>query len=150
MFDAISWRPCETAADLRAHFRLRREVFVVEQAVDIALEFDEADFDDATLAYVGYSGTGETVAAGRALAPEDGHIHLGRLAVARQWRGRGVGRQLVECGEHYARLKWGKLPFALSAQTHAIGFYERLGYVLVPGEPYLDAGIPHRDMIKQP
>jgi predicted GNAT family N-acyltransferase len=36
----------------------------------------------------------------------------------------------------------------LSAQTHALGFYERAGFHLL-GEPFMDAGIPHRKMVKE-
>jgi predicted GNAT family N-acyltransferase len=35
----------------------------------------------------------------------------------------------------------------LSAQIHARGFYERAGFHVV-GEPFMDAGIPHRKMVK--
>jgi predicted GNAT family N-acyltransferase len=34
---------------------------------------------------------------------------------------------------------------AISAQSHAVGFYEGLGYVAA-GDEYLEAGIPHREM----
>ena len=34
----------------------------------------------------------------------------------------------------------------LDSQVHAIGFYERLGFV-AGGDVFMDAGIPHRNMV---
>ena len=42
----------------------------------------------------------------------------------------------------------GRNEMVLGAQTHAIPFYENIGYQAF-GPEYLDAGIPHRDMIKK-
>lgn len=36
----------------------------------------------------------------------------------------------------------------LSAQVHATAFYERLGFRIVSDE-YLEAGIPHVDMLRE-
>jgi predicted GNAT family N-acyltransferase len=85
-------------------------------------------------------------AAGRALGTgrllPDGHI--GRMAVLPQARGQGVGAALLRALMQAARDR-GEREVALSAQTHAIAFYERFGFV-VEGEEYDDAGIPHRMM----
>ncbi|MDX5317791.1 MAG: GNAT family N-acetyltransferase, partial [Actinomycetes bacterium] len=82
-----------------------------------------------------------------------GEVHVGRVAVRATARGRGVGAALMSHLEGVAIARHGVrrgddlvVLVALSAQEHAIGFYTRLGYSLVPGERYLDAGIWHRDM----
>ncbi len=69
---------------------------------------------------------------------------LGRLAVAGQARGLGVGVALVRAIEDAARAR-GLAAVDLHAQTHALGFYERLGYEAY-GPEYLEAGIPHQGM----
>jgi predicted GNAT family N-acyltransferase len=72
----------------------------------------------------------------------DGHI--GRMAVLRQARGAGVGSALLRALMQAARAR-GDREVMLSAQTHALPFYERFGFV-AEGEAYDDAGIPHRVM----
>ena len=69
---------------------------------------------------------------------------LGRLAVSKAARGLGVGVALVRAIEEAARER-GLAAVDLHAQTHAPGFYERLGYVAY-GAEFLDAGIGHRAM----
>ena len=72
----------------------------------------------------------------------DGHI--GRMAVLKDWRGRGVGGAILEALIAAARER-GDEEAALSAQTHALEFYRRHGFV-EEGEVYPDAGIPHQLM----
>ncbi|NED15506.1 GNAT family N-acetyltransferase, partial [Streptomyces sp. SID9124] len=68
----------------------------------------------------------------------------GRLAVSRAARGLGVGAALVRAIEDAARDQ-GLAAVDLHAQTHALRFYERLGYEPY-GPEFMDAGIPHRAM----
>lgn len=117
--------------------RLRETVFVHEQGVPIELEIDE--FDPGSLHLLAEYG-GQAVGTGRLL--EDGHI--GRLAVLREYRGLGVGKALLAALVDQAR-SCGFDEAVLSAQVHAIPFYERAGFT-VCGPEFLDAGIPHREM----
>lgn len=126
-----------TAARSRAE-PIRRAVFVEEQKVPAEIELDE--FDPLSLHALAFDRTGTVVGTGRLLP--DGHI--GRMAVLRQARGSGVGGALLEALMRAARAR-GDREVALSAQTHAIPFYERFGFV-AEGEPYDDAGIAHRMM----
>lgn len=114
---------------------LRWSVFVDEQKVPAELEVD--DWDPQSLHAVARDAAGQVIGTARLLP--DGH--LGRIAVARAWRGTGVGTMLVRAMLAVARER-GHAEVVLSAQTHAIGFYRRLGFV-PEGEPYDDAGIPH-------
>ncbi|MYS48389.1 GNAT family N-acetyltransferase, partial [Streptomyces sp. SID5998] len=75
---------------------------------------------------------------------EAGVGSLGRLAVVKEARGLGVGVALVRAVEEAARAR-GLTAVDLHAQTHALGFYERLGYTAY-GPEFPDAGIPHRAM----
>lgn len=119
---------------------IRFRVFVDEQGVPADMELDE--FDDVSchaLAFVG----DELVGTGRLLP--DGHI--GRMAVLAAWRGQGVGAALLQgLIDEAARRGMGRL--VLSAQTHALGFYTRFGFV-PEGEVYDEAGLPHQAMVRQ-
>ncbi len=61
-------------------------------------------------------------------------------------RGTGLGAALIRAAIAEFRRHPGITTIRLGAQTHALGFYERLGFTAT-GPEYLDAGIPHRDMI---
>ncbi len=117
---------------------VREAVFIVEQQVPVALEWDGADETAQHLLAV--SATGEAVGCARLLG--DGSV--GRMAVIKAWRGFGVGAALLNAAiAHYQQQ--GMRIVKLSAQVHAIGFYEKFGFK-VCSDPYLDAGILHRDM----
>ncbi|WP_338695637.1 GNAT family N-acetyltransferase [Streptomyces sp. Q6] len=146
-------RVAEADADREACFAVRREVFVGEQGVPEDLEYDAYDAGAVHLVAVREDGvalgtgrllTGDAAAAKNGGAADVGA--LGRLAVAKAARGLGVGAALVRAIEEAARER-GLVAVDLHAQTHALGFYERLGYV-VYGPEFPDAGIPHRAMRK--
>jgi predicted GNAT family N-acyltransferase len=117
---------------------VRFAVFVEEQKVPAEIELDE--FDPVCLHALACDADGRVLGTGRLLP--DGHI--GRMAVLREARGAGVGSALLRALMQAARLR-GDRAVQLSAQTHAIAFYERFGFA-AEGEEYDDAGIPHRMM----
>ena len=119
---------------------IRFEVFVEEQKVPAEMELDEFDaLSCHALALV----DGQPVGTGRLLA--DGHI--GRMAVLAGWRGQGVGAALLQALIDEAGRR-GMAQLALSAQTHALGFYTRFGFV-PEGEVYDEAGLPHQVMTRR-
>jgi predicted GNAT family N-acyltransferase len=66
------------------------------------------------------------------------------MAVLAAWRGKGVGRALME--RLIAEAARQKLqPLLLHAQVQALGFYEKLGFAATGGV-FMEAGIPHRLM----
>ena len=69
---------------------------------------------------------------------------IGRVAVLSEARGTGAGAALMRAALDELRAR-GVREARLGSQVHAIGFYERLGFV-AHGPLYDDAGIPHRDM----
>jgi predicted GNAT family N-acyltransferase len=118
--------------------RIRFEVFVIEQGVPPELEIDSMD-PTCLHALVSRSG-GPALGTGRLLP--DGHI--GRMAVAHEVRGQGVGAALLHALMDAARAR-GLREVELYAQVHAQPFYERFGFV-VAGPEFDDAGIPHVTM----
>ncbi|WP_316753750.1 GNAT family N-acetyltransferase [Streptomyces herbicida] len=144
-------RIADDLADREACFAVRKEVFVVEQRVPQDIEYDEYDAvavhvlavrEDGLPLGTGRLLSGEAAASKTGADPAVGS--LGRLAVARKARGLGVGVALVRAIEEAARTR-GLTAMDLHAQTHALGFYERLGYEAY-GPEYPEAGIPHRAM----
>lgn len=139
----------------RAALALRIEVFVGEQGVPLDLERDAYD-DDPETRHLVVTGNDAVLAAVRwireptgyeGLAPRLGApVHLQRLAVAVQWRGRGLGRALVDAVERDAR-DIGAGVVYLAAQRSAVPFYERLQYEAY-GAPFVEAGIDHRHMMR--
>ena len=76
-------------------------------------------------------------------------IHIGRVAIDREYRGRGIGHELIIGCENIAKQILKKeIIIELSAQIQAEKFYESLGYNRVNDKIYLDAGIEHVDMRK--
>jgi predicted GNAT family N-acyltransferase len=142
--DAYDIRVARAPADLEACFAVRHQVFVVEQKVPAELEYDKDDEPDAQAVHVLAVGPDGPLGAGRLIPGGAGAGILGRLAVARAARGLGIGVALVRAIEDEAR-RIGLSVVELHAQTHALGFYERLGYVAY-GPEYEEAGIAHRSM----
>ena len=117
---------------------IRREVFMQEQAVPEELEWD--GMDDQALHLLALSTDATPIGTARLLP--DGHI--GRVAVMKEWRVRGIGRELMVDILRQAR-RMGREEVELAAQVQALPFYEGLGFVAF-GEVFMDAGIPHRSM----
>ncbi|WSJ88709.1 GNAT family N-acetyltransferase [Streptomyces sp. NBC_01304] len=135
----------ESAADLEACFLVRKEVFVAEQGVPEELEYDAYDSSAVHVLAVGPDGalgTGRLVVGAEGYGDSVGK--LGRLAVRSAARGLGVGVALVR-GLEAEAARLGCAEVVLGAQTHALRFYERLGYVAY-GPEFDDAGIAHRAM----
>ena len=118
--------------------KVRVEVFVIEQNVPVELEWDEGD--EVSTHAVAYDEQGQPVATGRLLP--DGHI--GRMAVSQSLRGKGIGKQVLVALLEHARQD-GHEELVLHAQTHAVPFYEQLGFI-AEGEEFIEADMPHRLM----
>lgn len=120
---------------------IREIVFIREQAVPDELEWDGLDPQCAHV--LAWNERAEAIGTARMQA----NGTIGRMAVLKNCRGRGAGRALLVALLDVA-VRQGLTRVTLSAQTHAIGFYERAGFHAV-GEPFMDAGIPHRKMVKE-
>jgi len=117
---------------------IRRAVFIEEQQVPEALEWD--GLDETCYHILVTDGSGNPVGTGR--VKPDGHI--GRMAVLKDCRGQGTGSAIRAALLELARQQEYPRVF-LHAQVEAIPFYEKHGFS-VTGELFMDAGIPHRSM----
>ena len=114
---------------------LRNAVFSVEQGISEDLDFDGRDHECVHVLARLDDGT----AVGTARMLPDGHV--GRIAVTREWRGRGVGSRLVEFLVGAARER-GFREIYLHSQIQAAGFYEGLRFQ-ARGDTFMEAGIEH-------
>jgi len=132
----------EETRDIATCRALRRVVFIEEQGVSEADELDDKD-DEAIhlLAHV----NGRPVGSARLLVQGDvGKV--GRVCILPQARGTGLGAALMQAAVARFRQMPGVMKVKLGAQTHALGFYERLGFI-AQGPEFDDAGIAHREMV---
>lgn len=116
---------------------IRRIVFIEEQRVP-----QEEEWDGQDLACRHFLALQAGAPLGTARLLPDAHI--GRVAVLRTARGQGIGEALMAAAIAAAR-RDGHASVALAAQTHALLFYERLGFTAY-GDEFMEAGIPHRNM----
>lgn len=131
----VSWQEAES--ELRV---LREFVFIGEQNVPPELEWDGKDEDCVHILVQDEKGRG----IGTARMTTEGHI--GRMAVLRAWRNRGVGSGMLTALVTIARARQLER-IQLDAQTHAIDFYLRYDFI-AQGETFMDAGIPHQHMTR--
>jgi predicted GNAT family N-acyltransferase len=126
-----------TQKTLRA---IRTAVFVEEQGVPPDLEWD--GLDEHAYHIVAYAADGTPIGTGRLL--QDAQI--GRMAVLKEWRRKGVGTALLDMLLVIAN-KMGYDDVKLHAQTRVLDFYLRKGFA-PQGEEFMDAGIPHIAMTR--
>ncbi|MEB3360153.1 MAG: GNAT family N-acetyltransferase [Synechococcales bacterium] len=120
---------------------IRSAVFQVEQGVDPALEFDGQD-EAATHLVAYWAGTPIGTARIRFLG--DRLAKIERVAVLADYRGCGIGRQIMEVAIAHLHNK-GIPDIKINAQIQAQAFYERLGF-RQRGDQFDEAGIPHVEM----
>ncbi|WP_042455361.1 GNAT family N-acetyltransferase [Neobacillus dielmonensis] len=133
----------ENSTELADAFFIRKTVFVEEQNVPLEEEIDQ--YEEEAIHFVMYD-NGVPLAAGR-FRNLDGYGKVERICVLKDARKIGAGKAIMNKIEAYAKDN-GLHKLKLNAQTHAIPFYAKLGYQ-VDSEEFLDAGIPHKTMIKE-
>jgi len=127
-------------AELARAYSIRLRVFVREQGVPREIELDE---DDRSATHLVAERGGKIVGTAR-LVIKRTQAKIGRMAVLRTHRGKGVGKALLKGAVALARRRGAKVIF-LHAQVAVIPFYQKMGFHCVGGV-FLEAGIPHRKM----
>lgn len=131
----------EVTHDIATCQNLRRVVFIEEQGVSQADEVD--GLDDQAVHLLARDGERPVGTARMLVKGTVGKI--GRVCVLPAVRGTGLGAALILAALDELRRHPGVTEAYLGSQSHATGFYEKLGFA-VEGEEFLDAGIPHRHM----
>jgi predicted GNAT family N-acyltransferase len=129
---------------MQAAFAVRFPVFVEEQNVPAEEEIDDHDRTDGDARHALIRDGDTPVAAGRYYRIEGTTAQVGRMAVLAEYRGRRLGRQLLDAlvadarGRGFARV-------ALNAQDHAVAFYAKAGFTPF-GETLVECDILHQPM----
>jgi predicted GNAT family N-acyltransferase len=129
-------RAANLAVDLAAIRAVRFAVFVDEQRVPAELEMD--DRDPVCMHVLALAGT-SVVGTARLDLEQAGKI--GRMAVLAAYRGRGLGRRMLDA-LHAAAASAGCREVWCNAQVVAAPFYASAGYV-TEGPHFDEAGIEH-------
>jgi len=119
---------------------IRAKVFVEEQGVAPDLEWD--GLDEHAYHVIAYATDGTPIGTGRLLQD----CQIGRIAVLKEWRGKGIGRSILEMLLVIAN-KMGYEQVKLHAQTRVKNFYLRRGFK-ARGTEFMEAGIPHIEMTR--
>jgi predicted GNAT family N-acyltransferase len=124
--------------------RIRKKVFVEEQSVPPEMELDENEA--RCIHFVLYSGEDTAVATARLLpnSEQKGLVTLQRMAVLKEYRGKGYGRNIIAAIEKFAAANHFS-EIVLHAQVTAKDFYAKMGY-LPFGDEFEEAGITHISM----
>ena len=139
--------------------KIREQVFIQEQNVPVELEWDDLDkkafhvlaevhFNDKE---VGAEIVDNKIVNSKKLAIGTARIiinnkqaHIGRMAVLSDWRGKGVGSEiLLRCINECKKQSVEKI--VLNAQIYVTQFYQKAGFKISSDE-FLDAGIAHKQM----
>ena len=132
-------------AELMQCMNIRRRVFIEEQRVPESEEIDNHDrIDDPSADHFLFMLDDRPISTVRCIKKAGNILKIGRVAVLKEERNKGLGRHMMDLIEAYYPTY---ALFVLDAQTHAIPFYLKCGYE-VSGEIFMDAGIPHRYMEK--
>ncbi len=140
---SLEVRPAAGPQELDAAIELRREVFVGEQGVS---EADEFDGREEECVHVLAIDAGRVVGCCR-LLPDGERVQLGRMVVAADRRREGIAAaMLAEADRQAAAL--GATLITLSAQTYVVSLYEQAGYEVTSGT-FDEVGIEHVRMEKR-
>lgn len=127
--------------------KLRQEVFVLEQDC-VYLDLDGRDLEPTTVQVWAETSSGVIASSVRILNEDDkqpGLRSIGRVVTAPTHRGLGIAAAVLNaaieaCGEH---------PIQIHAQSYLTEWYARFGF-RTNGEEFLEDGIPHTPMRRQP
>ena len=125
--------------------QLRNQIFIVEQNCPY-LDADEKD--RVSFHVLGVNQQQKLIATSRVLPPGVSYseVSIGRVAVAIDSRGTGIGDELNQVSIKFIRNYYGEVPIRLSAQKHLSKYYNKHGFKVV-SDPYDEDGIPHVEML---
>lgn len=129
-----------TTKELYEILKARAEIFVVEQNC-VYQDIDDKDYDSL---HVIFEENEKVIGYLRAFSKDDNTVQMGRVLTLQH--GTGLGGKLLKEGIQQIREKMNPSRIYIEAQSYAIGFYAREGFV-VCSEEFLEDGIPHVQMI---
>ena len=135
----------ENEKELKDAFKVRRQVFVIEQKIAEELVFEKVeDIDEIDIVVKNEE---EVIGTARVVFPDDNIAKIERMAVLKSFRGKGVGKGIISfLNEELKRMKITHI--ILHAQYQVIDFYKTCGFH-ESGLPFDEAGIRHVKMEMQ-
>ncbi|WP_129691342.1 GNAT family N-acetyltransferase [Gottfriedia acidiceleris] len=132
--------------ELKIAFAIRKEIFVKEQGVPLEDEFDQYDKLNGDCVHILVHYNEQPVGTGR-IRFIDGVGKLERICILESFRKFGLGKTIIKALEEIAE-EQGASQVKLHGQTHAEGFYKRLGY-RTSSDIFIEDGISHILMLKE-
>ncbi len=132
--------------ELKIAFAIRKDIFVKEQGVPLDDEFDQYDKLNGDCQHILVHYNEQPVGTGR-IRFVDGVGKLERICILESFRKFGLGKNIIKALEEIAE-EQGASQVKLHGQTHAEGFYKKLGY-RTSSDVFIEDGIPHILMLKE-
>ncbi|MGX7417701.1 GNAT family N-acetyltransferase [Carnobacterium gallinarum] len=133
-----------TTKELFIIYKERVKIFIVEQDCPYQ-DIDELDL--TSLHVFKTDEDGVLLAYGRIIS-QDSRIHFGRIIVAKEQRGTGLGKELLTIILDHIAKQFPTREVEIQAQAYLEKFYGSFGFVPI-SEEYLEDNIPHIDMLLQ-
>lgn len=121
---------------------LRYLVFVIEQQIDVSIEFDGSDA--YAVSFLMFDGT-TPVGTIRYYKDEQGNYHIGRVAILPSYRSKGYGKAMMVWMHQYLKMLFNSVHIIIHAQAYLMKWYQSLGYK-PEGPIFSEAGIDHQLM----
>ena len=124
---------------------LRIQIFIIEQNCP----YQEVDGKDKLAHHLFFKNEMDEIIAVTRILPQGisyKEVAIGRVVVHEDYRGTGLGNQLMADSMNFVRDKYGEVPVRLSAQKHLENYYGNHGFKST-GKEYLEDGIPHVEML---
>jgi len=137
--EEIDIRWATEPSDVPGAIAVREQVFCREQGVPLAEEVD--GLDDSAEHLVALAPDGRRVIGTLRLLVDGDKAKIGRVAVERDWRRRGIAARMLDLAVARAR-ELGSVRARLAAQLQAVALYEQAGFA-VESDEFAEAGIPH-------
>ena len=130
----------KTNAELGISKEIRNLVFVNEQK--ISKELDQDGKDDLSFHFILYLNNNPIGCSRLRIA--DNNAKLERIAILKEFRGKGLGKELLTYMINFAKRK-GITGIFLNAQYYLLDYYQECGFIPV-GLPFIEVGIKHIKM----
>jgi ElaA protein len=121
---------------------LRYLVFVIEQQIDVSIEFDGSDA--YAVSFLMFDAT-TPIGTIRYYKDAQGHYHIGRMAILSAYRSKGYGKAMMVWMHQYLKMLFNDVHIVIHAQAYLVKWYQSLGYQL-KGPIFSEAGIDHQMM----
>lgn len=121
---------------------LRYLVFVIEQQIDVSVEFDGSDA--YAVSFLMFDGT-TPIGTIRYYKDQQGHYHIGRVAIVSSYRSKGYGKAMMVWMHQYLKMLFNSVYIVIHAQAYLVKWYQSLGYQ-PEGPIFSEAGIDHQMM----